>query len=90
MREEVLAALEEEISGGGGFMRTVYESVAAAAQCEGGADGCECGECVSEAAWIAEEHCPLDTCKYAQGVPTNLYPGKYFSCWFLLICVDTC
>ncbi|CAN1233979.1 Plasmodesmata-located protein 2, partial [Linum perenne] len=60
-REAVFAAVEREVEEGGGgasgFCEKEIEHVKIEAECERDLKGDECGECVKEAAEIAEEKC---------------------------------
>ncbi|KAL5770541.1 hypothetical protein ACOSP7_014695 [Xanthoceras sorbifolium] len=90
LRDEAFAAMESNIIDGHGFYSEDYGPVHVMAQCEGDLGGCDCSECVSSAAQIAQEECIgsisgqiyLDRCSisysyYPYGVPPdNKYHNK--------------
>ncbi|KAL2526333.1 Cysteine-rich repeat secretory protein 39 [Abeliophyllum distichum] len=57
VKYEAFAEVENGVLSGNGFYETVYELIHVMAQCEENLGACECGECVSSAAQIAEEEC---------------------------------
>ena len=103
MRDAAFSALEGEMENSNGFCKTGYELVQATAQCEGGIEACECGECVNQAVRFAQEECGsafsgeiyMDKCflsyvYYPQGIPGNLNPGMNFSNLVILLELSDC
>ncbi|KAH7866378.1 hypothetical protein Vadar_019570 [Vaccinium darrowii] len=57
VRDGALAAVVSGVVEGNGFCDTSYESMHVIAQCQGNLEGCDCGECVTNAVQIAQDEC---------------------------------
>lgn len=57
VRDGAFAAVLSGVVEGNGFCDTSYESMHVIAQCQGNLEGCDCGECVTNAVQIAQDEC---------------------------------